>query len=153
MPIHIEVVTQEKLILDEPEADMIVLPGSEGVLGVLPRHTPLLTTLGIGELRIKKGDTEQVLAVYGGVVEVRPDKVVVLADMALKPEEIDLEAAEAARRSAQEMMRKGPPPDQAAVIMQELRRAELAVRVRRRTQSRAGAVQLRQSERGNNGND
>ncbi|MBN2470005.1 MAG: ATP synthase F1 subunit epsilon [Anaerolineae bacterium] len=143
MPIHVEVVTQERLILDEPEADMIVLPGSEGVLGVLPRHTPLLTTLAIGELRIKKGTQETVLAVYGGIVEVRPDKVVVLADMAESADEIDLESAEAARRRAEEMMRKGPPPDELAIISQELRRAELAVRVRRKTQSRAGSVRIR----------
>ncbi len=149
MPIHVEVVTQERLILDEPEADMIVLPGSEGVLGVLPRHTPLLTTLDIGELRIKKGGQETVLAVYGGIVEIRPDKVVVLADMAESADEIDLEAAEAARRRAQEMMRKGPPPDELAIISQELRRAELAVRVRRKTQSRAGSVRIR----ANNGGD
>lgn len=148
MPIHVEVVTQERLILDEPEADMIVLPGSEGVLGVLPRHTPLLTTLDIGELRIKKGDQETVLAVYGGIVEIRPDKVVVLADMAESADEIDLEAAEAARRRAQEMMRKGPPPDELAVISQELRRAELAVRVLRKTQSRAGTVKIRSNNGG-----
>lgn len=145
MPIHIEVVTQERQILDEPNADMIVLPGSEGVMGVLPRHTPVLTTLDIGELRIKVGTQETVLAIYGGIVEVRPDKVVVLADMAEQADEIDLEAAEAARRRAQEMMRKGPPPDEVAIISQELRRAELAVRVRRRTQSRAGTVKIRSS--------
>lgn len=146
MPIHVEVVTQERQILDEPAADMVILPGSEGVLGVLPRHAPLLTTLGFGELRVKKGSQETVFAVYGGIVEVRPDKVVVLADMAEPAEEINLELAEAARRSAEEMMRQGPPPDQAAVIMQELRRAELAVKVQRRTQSRAGTVRIRDEE-------
>jgi F-type H+-transporting ATPase subunit epsilon len=149
MPIHVEVVTQEKQIYDEPNADMVILPGSEGVLGVLPRHTPLLTTLNFGELRVKVGDVEDVFAVYGGIVEIRPDKIVVMADMAEPADEIDLEMAEAARRSAEEMMRKGPPPDEAAVLMQELRRAELAVRVRRRTQSRAGSVRIRSTEDGN----
>lgn len=148
MPIHVEIVTQERVILDEPNADMVILPGSEGVLGVLPRHTPLLTTLDFGELRVKKGGTEQVFAVYGGVVEVRPDKVVILADMAESAEEIDLELVEAARRRAEEMMRKGPPPDEVALIAQELRRAELAVRVRRRTQSRAGTVRIRDEAEG-----
>ncbi len=143
MPIHVEIVTQERVILDEPHADMVILPGSEGVLGVLPRHTPLLTTLDFGELRVKKGDTELAFAVYGGIVEVRPDKVVILADMVESAEEIDLELVEAARRRAEEMMRKGPPPDEVALIAQELRRAELAVRVRRQTQSRAGTVRIR----------
>ncbi|GAB4570173.1 MAG: F0F1 ATP synthase subunit epsilon [Anaerolineae bacterium] len=146
MPIHVEVVTQERQILDEPNADMVILPGSEGVLGVLPRHTPVLTTLDIGELRVRVGAQEHVLAVYGGIVEIRPDKVMVLADMAEPAEEIDLETAEAARRRAEEMMRKGPPPDEAAIIMQELRRAELAVKVRRRTQSRAGTVRIRSND-------
>jgi len=146
MPIHVEIVTQEGLVLDEPKADMVIVPGSEGVLGILPRHTPLLTTMDIGELRVKKGGSEEVYAVYGGIVEVRPDKVVVLADMVELADEIDLELAEAARRRAEEMMRQGPPPDEASIIAQELRRAELAVRVRRRTQSRAGTVQIRSSE-------
>lgn len=145
MPIHVEIVTQEKLILDEPDADMVVLPGSEGVLGVLPHHTPLLTTLDFGELRVKKGGTEEVFAVYGGIVEIRPDKVVVLADTVERAEEIDLELAEAARRRAEELMRQGPPPDELAIIAQELRRAELAVKIRRRTQSRAGTVRIREA--------
>ncbi len=145
MPIHVEIVTQEKLILDEPDADMVVLPGSEGVLGVLPHHTPLLTTLDFGELRVKKGGTEEVFAVYGGIVEIRPDKVVVLADTVERAEEIDLELAEAARRRAEELMRQGPPPDELAIIAQELRRAELAVKIRRRIQSRAGTVRIREA--------
>lgn len=146
MPIHVEIVTQERILLDEPEADMVVLPGRDGVMGILPHHTPLLTTLSLGELKVKKGDSEDIFAIYGGIVEVRPDKVIVLADMAEHYSEINLELAEAARRRAEEMMRQGPPPDEAAVIMQELRRAELAVRVRRRTQSRAGSVQIRAEE-------
>lgn len=148
MPIHVEIVTQEKLIFNEPEADSVSLPGSEGMLGVLPRHTPLLTTLAFGELTVKKGGAEHVFAVYGGIVEVRPEKVVVLADMAEQAEDIDLELAEAARRRAEEMMRQGPPADEIAVIQQELRRAELAVRVRRRTQSRAGTVRIRDTASG-----
>jgi len=148
MPIHVEIVTKEKLILDMPDADMVILPGSEGVLGVLPRHTPLLTTLDFGELRIRKGNAEEVFAVYGGIVEVRPDKVVILADMLDHADDIDLELAEEARRRAAEMMRQGPPAEEIAIIAQELRRAELAVRVRRRTQSRAGTVRLRQTADG-----
>lgn len=152
MPIHVEIVTQERLIYSEPNADMVVIPGTEGVLGVLPRHTPVLTTLAIGELRVKIGAREEAFAVYGGIVEVRPDKVVVLADMAESADEIDLELAEAARRRAEEMMRQGPPAEEVVLILQELRRAELAVRVHRRTQSRAGSVRLRGSSNGNNGN-
>lgn len=148
MPIHVEIVSQERMVFEEPAADMVILPGSEGVLGVLPRHTPLLTTLAFGELRVKKGGVEKVFAVYGGIVEVRPDKVMVLADMVESVDEIDLAEAEEARRRAQEMMAKGPPPDQVVLIAQELRRAELAVQVRRRTQSRAGTVRIRETADG-----
>ncbi|MBN1964704.1 MAG: ATP synthase F1 subunit epsilon [Anaerolineae bacterium] len=146
MPIHVEIVSQERVVWDEPKADMVVLPGSEGVLGVLPRHTPLLTTLSFGELRVKKGDQEEVFAVYGGIVEVRPDKVVVLADLAEHADEIDLGQVDEARRRAEDMMRQGPPPDEVSIIAHELRRAELAAKVRRRTQSRAGTVTIRRSD-------
>ncbi len=146
MPIHVEVVTQERRVLVVPDADMVILPGREGVLGVLPRHTPLLTMLDAGELRIKRGGTEEILVVYGGIVEIRPEKVIVLADIAEHSSEINLELAEAARRRAEEMMRKGPPPDEIAAIRQELRRAELSIRVHRRTQSRAGSVRIRDEQ-------
>ncbi len=152
MPIHVEIVTQERLIYDEPNASMVVLPGAEGVMGILPRHTPLLTTLSFGELRVKVGNAEDVFAVYGGIVEVRPDQVVILADMVEPAQEIDVELAEAARRRAEELMRMGPPPDEVSIIRQELRRAELAVRVHRRTQSRAGSVRLREVNNGDNRN-
>lgn len=146
MPMQVDVVTQERTIFTTDAADMVILPGSEGVIGVLPRHAPLLTTLKLGELRIVMNGAEEIFAVYGGIVEVRPDRVVILADMAEKWDEIDLNMAEEAQRRAEEMMLKGPPPDQAAVIMQELRRAELAVRIRRSTHSRAGSVQIRSEE-------
>ena len=82
MPIHIELVTQEKKVFDEPEADIVIVPAIEGEMGVLPNHAPVLTTLTFGELVVRKGAAEERFAVYGGVVDVRPDKVVVLADLA-----------------------------------------------------------------------
>ena len=82
MPLHVEVVTQEKKVFEEREADMVVIPGSEGEMGVLPHHAAVLTTMGFGELIIRKGSREERFVIYGGVVDVRPDKVVVLAYMA-----------------------------------------------------------------------
>lgn len=140
MPIHVELVTQEKKVFDEPAADMVIIPAAEGEMGVLPRHAPVLTTLGFGELVIRKGNAEERFVIYGGVVDVRPDKVVVLADLAESSFDLDVEAAENARSSAAQMMAEGVPEElnrQAAI---ELRRAELSLRIHRKLQGRSGAV-------------
>jgi len=99
--LHVEVVTAEREIYNG-EADMVVARGTEGVLGILPRHAALLTTLAIGEMRIKLGDAEEPLFVAGGFLEVRDNVVTVLADTAEHAEEIDEARAEEARRRAQE---------------------------------------------------
>jgi F-type H+-transporting ATPase subunit epsilon len=101
--IRLDIVTAERMVYSE-EVDMVVAPGFEGQLGILPHHTPLMTTLLPGELRIKKGTEEVSLAISGGFLEVRPDRVVVLADAAERAEEIDVERAEAARKRAQERL-------------------------------------------------
>ena len=101
MTIHVEVVTQERKVFEEPAADIVVLPGVEGEMGVLPRHAPLLTTMGFGELIVRKGQAEERFAIYGGVVDVRPDKVVVLADLAESSFTLDLGEIEAARGARQ----------------------------------------------------
>ncbi|MGQ9907427.1 MAG: ATP synthase F1 subunit epsilon [Candidatus Flexifilum sp.] len=140
MPIIVEVVTQEKLIFREPEADMVVIPASEGIMGVLPHHAPVLTTLGFGELIVRKGRAEERFAIYGGVVDVRPDKVVVLADMAESSYEIDMQAIEAARASAEKLLAQGIPPEANREATLALRRAELALRIQRKMQARGASV-------------
>ncbi len=101
----LEVVTPQRLLVSE-EAAELVAPGSEGYFGVLPGHTPFMTTLKIGELTYWKGREERHLAVSWGYAEVGPEKVVVLAEMAERAEEIDVERAEAARRRAEERLRQ-----------------------------------------------
>lgn len=101
--IRLDIVTAERMVYSG-EVDMVVAPGYEGQLGILPHHTPLMTTLLPGELRIKKGAEEVSLAISGGFLEVRPDRVVVLADAAERAEEIDVERAEAARKRARERL-------------------------------------------------
>ena len=78
MTIQLDIVTPERLAYSD-EVDAVTLPGSEGELGVLPHHTPLVSTLGVGELRIRKGGTEESFAIFGGFLQVLPTKVVVLA--------------------------------------------------------------------------
>ena len=106
MPLQLEIVTPERLAYSDT-VDAVVLPGSEGEMGVLPHHAPLLATLGIGELRIRKGGTEEAFAIVGGFVQVRPDKVVVMAETADMASEIDLEKAQEARREAERALESG----------------------------------------------
>jgi F-type H+-transporting ATPase subunit epsilon len=106
MPIHLEIVTPERLAYSD-DVDAVVLPGSEGELGILPHHAPLVSTLGVGELRIRKGGTEESFAIFGGFVQVRPDKVVVMAELADLAAEIDLEAARQARAEAERALETG----------------------------------------------
>ena len=106
MPIKLEIVTPERLVFDET-VDGVTLPGSEGELGVLPNHAPLVSTLGVGELKIRSGSSEDWFAIVGGFVQVLPDKVVVMAETADLSSEIDLEKAQAARRDAEQALESG----------------------------------------------
>ncbi len=106
MPLLLDIVTPERLAYSG-EVDSVQLPGSEGELGVLPHHAPLIATLGAGELRIRKGGTEETFAVFGGFLQVLPDKVVVMAESADLAAEIDLERAQEARREAERALESG----------------------------------------------
>ena len=106
MTILLEIVTPERLAYSE-EVDSVVLPAAEGEMGVLPHHAPLVSTLGVGELRIRKGGVEESFAIAGGFVQVRPDKVVVMAETADMASEIDLEKAQEARREAERALESG----------------------------------------------
>jgi F-type H+-transporting ATPase subunit epsilon len=106
MPLLLEIVTPEKLAYSD-EVDSVQLPGSEGELGVLPHHAPLISTLGAGELRLRKGGQEESFAIVGGFLQVLPDKVVVMAETADMASEIDLEKAQEARRKAEQVLESG----------------------------------------------
>ncbi len=142
MPILLEIVTPERLAYSD-EVDSVVLPGSEGEMGVLPHHAPLVSTLGIGELRIRKGGTEDSFAIVGGFVQVRPDKVVVMAETADMASEIDLEKAQEARREAERALESGyhEAADMAAAraaLQQALLRIRVAERRHREGPRRRG---------------
>ena len=146
MPIQVEVVSQERKVFEEPEADMVLVPGSEGEMGVLPHHAPVLTTLGFGELVVRKGSAEERFAIYGGVVDIRPDKVVVLADLAQSTFNLDAEAAEAARQRAHELMARGVPEEQRRAATLELRRANLELRLVRNMRNRSPVMRILDEE-------
>jgi F-type H+-transporting ATPase subunit epsilon len=132
VPLHLEIVTPERLAYED-DVDMVMCPGIEGELGVLPHHAPLLTTLGVGELRIRKGGDEESFAIAGGFLQIRPDKVVVMAETADLASEIDLEAAERARREAEQALSEGfSEPADLARARAALERALLRIRVAER---------------------
>jgi F-type H+-transporting ATPase subunit epsilon len=142
MPIHLEIVTPEKRAYSD-DVDAVTLPGSEGELGILPRHAPLISQLGVGELRIRKGGTVESFAIVGGFVQVRPDKVVVMAETADLASEIDLEKAQEARRAAERALEAGfvEPADMAqaqAALQAALVRIRVAERRHREGSRRRG---------------
>lgn len=96
----LEIATPTRLVVSAM-VDEVVAPGSEGYFGILPGHAPFLTTLGIGELTYRSGRDEYHLSMAGGFAEVRQDKMIVLADVAERPEDIDRERAERARQRAE----------------------------------------------------
>lgn len=106
MPLHLEVITPERRVYED-EVDMVVAPASEGYVGILPHHAPFFTTLGPGEFRVKKAGVEETLAVFGGFMDVRGDRVVVLTDAAEHAEEIDAQRAQEAREQAQRVLAAG----------------------------------------------
>lgn len=110
MPIHCEIVSQDRIVY-QGEADVVVLPGAAGEMGILPHHSPLLTMLQFGVIRVRSAGEDFFFAVAGGFAEVQPDTVTILADAAENVLEIDVERAEAARVRAEQALKQGPGPD------------------------------------------
>lgn len=138
MPIRCEIVSQDRIVY-QGDADIVVLPGVSGEMGILPHHSPLLTVLHFGVIRVREQGTDQFFTVAGGVAEVRPDKVSVLADAAENVEEIDTRRAEEARSRAERLLKEGldQDPDTYLQIQARLRRSELRLdAVRRYRKSR-----------------
>jgi F-type H+-transporting ATPase subunit epsilon len=135
MPLQLEVVSPERRVFTD-EVDMVVVPGRNGQLGILPHHTPLISSLGVGELRIKKGGTEQSLLISGGFVEVRPDKVIVMADLAEHSDEIDEAKAAAARKQAQAELEAAKDPVDIDRVRAALQTALMRERIATRRRSR-----------------
>lgn len=140
MPLTVEIVTAERVVRVEQGVDVLVAPGSEGQLAILPSHAPLMTTLDHGALTFRRGNDEEDFAITGGFMEVRRDHVTILADAAEAAEEIDLARAEQARARAEERLRRGREQQAsdvdlaraAAALQRSLIRLRVAERRRRR---------------------
>jgi len=134
--LKLDIVTAERVVYSQ-DVDIVVAPGVEGQLGILPHHAPLMTILQAGELVARRGNEEDSLAISGGFLEVRPDRVIILADSAERAEEIDIERAEAARRRAEERLRdrKAEGLDETraeASLRRAIARISVAEKVKRR---------------------
>lgn len=133
MPIRCEIVSQDRMVW-EGEADSVVLPGSQGEMGILPNHAPLLSTLKFGIIKVRTGDQEEIFTVAGGVVEVQPKIITILADAAENVREIDAARAQAAMNRAEQYLEEGVPADTDAYLRMEaaLRRSQLRLDAVRR---------------------
>jgi len=125
---QLEIVTPERLLVSDAAEEMQI-PGKNGYLGILPQHAPLITELGVGEITYRKGTRTQHLAVAWGFAEVLPDKVTILAEVAEKAEEIDVERARRAKERAEERLKKTPQDVEYTRAEIDLERAITRLRV------------------------
>lgn len=142
-PMLLEIITAERQVYSD-EVDVVLAPGIEGNLGILPHHAPLMTVLQPGELMIRKDGVENYLVVTGGFMEVLGNKVTILADAAENSDEIDEQRAQAAVESAQERVRNRESDVQLEEAFHSLRRAQVRVGVARRR--RRGGTQDRMEQ-------
>ncbi|MDE0672811.1 MAG: ATP synthase F1 subunit epsilon [Caldilineaceae bacterium] len=142
MPIKVEIVTPERLLMSR-DADMVTLPGESGQMGVMGGHAPLMTTLVTGEIILHANDDEQdALFVNGGIAEVRPDVVTILADVAERVDDIDIQRAEAARARAEASVAEaGGIASAPPVHVAALRRSQVRLRIARRRRPQPGSPQ------------
>ena len=131
MPILVDIVTPERRLLSQ-EVDMVTLPGIDGQMGILRGHAPLISTLDIGEIVLHKGNEKQFIAVGGGVVEVRPDKVTILAQAAESAGEINIQRAEEARERARASVEASSSQKHNPEAVAALRYSNLRLKVARR---------------------
>jgi F-type H+-transporting ATPase subunit epsilon len=126
MPIRCEIISQDRIVFQD-DVDIVVLPGADGEMGILPNHSPLLSTLKFGIITIRKQKEEEHFTVAGGIAEVQPDQVTILADAAENVEEIDLRRAEEAKARAEETLKMGTTEesDKYLAIQAALRRSNL----------------------------
>ncbi len=133
MTIRCEIVSQDRTVF-QGDVDIVVLPGAAGEMGILPHHAPVLAILKYGVIKIRRDGREELFAVAGGMAEVQPDIVTILADAAENIEEIDITRAKAAKKRAEDALSKLKPEDHDAYLRMEaaLRRSNLRLDVARR---------------------
>ena len=136
--IRFEIVTAERVVYAD-DVDVVIAPGIEGQMAILPSHAPLLTMLQPGELVVRKEGEETAIFVTGGFLEVMQNRVTVLADTAERAEEIDIERAAEAKRRAEERLKLRPTDIDLAAAEASLRRALIRIKVAERRKRRPGS--------------
>jgi len=134
MTIRCEIVSQDRTVF-QGNVDIVVLPGTEGEMGILPHHAPTLTLLKYGVIKVRHGGKEDLFSVAGGMAEIQPDIITILADAVENVEEIDVIRAQAARKRAEDALAKISPDEQPDVYLTmeaALRRSNLRLDVVRR---------------------
>jgi len=138
MPLKVDIVTAERVVYSDEGVDEVVAPGIEGELTVLSQHAPLLTMIKPGVLRIVKGSDDVDMAITGGFLEVRDDRVTILADAAERAEDIDSVRAEEARRRAERALEERESKVELVEAAAELQRALIRLKAVERRRRRSG---------------
>ncbi|MCX6002971.1 MAG: F0F1 ATP synthase subunit epsilon [Chloroflexi bacterium] len=140
MSIHIDIVTAERLVFSE-DADIVLVPGIEGEMGILPHHAPLMTMIRPGEILVRKGTEEFSMAISGGFLEVKPDHITILADAAERADEIDIARAEAAKKRAEERLSSRTAAEVSGALAEAaLRRALIRLKVAQKRRQRRTVI-------------
>jgi F-type H+-transporting ATPase subunit epsilon len=142
MTIRCEIVSQDRTVF-QGDVDIVILPGAAGEMGILPNHAPVLTTLKYGVIKVRRKGKEELFAVAGGVAEVQPTIVTVLADAAENIEDIDVIRAKAAKKRAEDALANlSPEADRDSYFIMEaaLRRSSLRLDMVRRYRGSAGKL-------------
>jgi F-type H+-transporting ATPase subunit epsilon len=139
MSIRVDIVTAERLVFSQ-DADIVMVPGVEGEMGILPHHEPIMTMIKPGEVLVRKGTEEYSLAVSGGFLEVTPDHITILADAAERADEIDIARAEAAKKRAEEKLTSRTAETDAANAEAALRRSLARLKVAEKRRSRRNII-------------
>jgi F-type H+-transporting ATPase subunit epsilon len=139
MSIRVDIVTAERLVFSQ-DADIVMVPGIEGEMGILPHHEPIMTMIKPGEILIRKGTEEYSLAESGGFLEVTPDHITILADAAERADEIDIARAEAAKKRAEEKLTNHAADTDSANAEASLRRALARIKVAEKRRSRRNII-------------
>ena len=139
MSVRVDIVTAERLVFSQ-DADIVMVPGIEGEMGILPHHEPIMTMIKPGEILIRKGTEEYSLAVSGGFLEVTPDHITILADAAERADEIDIARAEAAKKRAEKKLTNHAADTDSANAEASLRRALARIKVAEKRRSRRNII-------------
>lgn len=140
MSIRIDIVTAERLVFSE-DADIVLAPGIEGEMGILPHHCHLMTMIHPGEILVRKGTEEFSMAISGGFLEVKPDHITILADAAERADEIDIARAEAAKKRAEERLSSRTAAEVSGALAEAaLRRALIRLRVAQKRRQRRTVI-------------